>query len=65
VSPRLLRPLVALAALVTAGFGLYQLYFAGHLLRAHYWVVAALYAMLGIAGLAISNALWRVLRKPK
>jgi uncharacterized MnhB-related membrane protein len=63
VSPRLLRVLVPLLAVVSGLFGLYQLFVAGIALRVKSYPFAVLYAVMGVAGVAIANALWRVGRR--
>jgi hypothetical protein len=59
VSPRLLRVVLPLLAVVTTAFGLYQLFLAGLALRVHSYPYSLLYAGMGIGGLAISSSLWR------
>ena len=59
VSPRLLRLAVPLLVVVTAAFGLYQLFVAGIALRTKAYPFALLYAVMGLAGLAVASALWR------
>jgi hypothetical protein len=59
VSPRVLRVLLPLLVLVTTVFGLYQLFVAGIALRVHAYPFALLYAVMGVAGLAVASALWR------
>ena len=59
MSPRLLRVLLPLLVLVTTAFGLYQLFVAGIALRVHAYPFALLYAVMGVAGLAVASALWR------
>jgi hypothetical protein len=59
VSPRLLRVALPLLVLVTGAFGLYQLFVAGIALRTKAYPFALLYAVMGLAGLAVASALWR------
>jgi hypothetical protein len=59
VSPRLLRVLLPLLVLVTGVFGLYQLFVAGVALRVKSYPFALLYAVMGVAGLAVATALGR------
>ena len=60
MSPRLLRLAVPFLVVLTAGFGLYQLFVAGIALRMKAYPMALLYAVMGLAGVAVANALWRV-----
>jgi hypothetical protein len=59
MSPRLLRVLVPVLLLVTTCFALYQLFLAGVSLRVKSYPAAALYAGMGVAGLAIVSAMAR------
>ena len=59
-SPRLLRLAVPFLVVLTAAFGLYQLFVAGIALRMKSYPSAALYGVMGVAGVAIANALWRM-----
>ncbi|GLC25684.1 hypothetical protein [Roseisolibacter agri] len=59
---RLLLALVPVLVLITGGFALYQLWVAGVALRMQNWPFAAFYTVFGLAGLAVSNGLWRLRR---
>ena len=59
MSPRLLRALLPVLALVTGCFALYQLWVAGIALRRANYPFAAFYLLFGLGGLAVSTALWR------
>jgi hypothetical protein len=64
---RLFVALVPILVLVTGAFALYQLWVAGVALRMQNWPFAAFYVVFGLAGLAVSNGLWRLrkgLRRP-
>jgi hypothetical protein len=63
VSPRLLRVLVPLLVLLTAGFALFQLFLFGIALRVRDWPMAGMYLVMGIAGVAIASSLWRTARR--
>ena len=65
MSPRLLRLAVPLLVVLTAGFGLYQLFVAGLALRMKAYPMALLYAVMGLAGVSVANALWRVGKRPR
>ena len=64
MSPRLLRALVPLLALLTGCFALYQLWVAGLALRLRNYPFAAFYLLFGLGGLAVCSALWRHRRGP-
>lgn len=57
VSPSQTRALLLLLAVLTVCFALYQLFMFGIALRVHNWPLAAMYLVMGIAGLAIASAL--------
>lgn len=63
MSPRILRVLLPVLALVVALFGLYQLFVAGLSVRLRNYPMAMLYAAMGFAGLAISSAMWRTAKR--
>ena len=63
MSPRLLRVVAPLLVLLTAGFGIYQLFVAGIALRVKAYPFAALYAAMGLAGFAIATAIGRTYRR--
>lgn len=59
-------PLVLrIAALLVGLFGLAQLFTGGIALRQRNWPIAALYLALGLGGLALAQALWRTVRRPR
>ncbi|MGZ8376504.1 MAG: hypothetical protein ACXWZS_06600 [Gemmatirosa sp.] len=59
---RIFLTLVPVLALVTGAFALYQLWAAGIAMRMQNWPFAAFYVLFGLAGLAVSTALWRLRR---
>ena len=59
VSPRLVAVLAPILCLLTGAFALYQLWVAGIALRVRNWPFAAFYLLFGLAGLAVTTALWR------
>jgi hypothetical protein len=59
MSPRVLRALMPLLALLTGLFALYQLWVAGIALRLRNYPFTAFYLLFGLGGLAVSTALWR------
>ena len=63
MSPFALRLTTALLAAITLGFALLQLFSAGLALRQHQTGTAVFYALLGLAGCAIAQALWRARSK--
>ncbi|MDF1502529.1 hypothetical protein [Roseisolibacter sp. H3M3-2] len=62
MSPRLLSILAPILCLLTGAFALYQLWVAGIALRVQNWAFAAFYLVFGLAGLAVTTALWRLRR---
>jgi hypothetical protein len=57
-----LRVLAPIVALLTGAFALYQLWVAGVALRLERWGFAVFYLVFGLAGLAVTTALWRLRR---
>jgi hypothetical protein len=60
------RYALALTPLLVAfafGFGLYQLYLALRFLRAGSYPFAAIWALMGVGGIALGIALWRTRKK--
>jgi len=55
-----LTPLLVLFAF---GFGAYQLYMAALLFRAKAFVFGAIYCLMGVGGVALGIALWRLRKK--
>jgi hypothetical protein len=62
MNARLFFVLVPVLVLLTGGFALYQLWVAGVAFRLQNWPFAAFYTVFGVAGLAVSNGLWRLRR---
>lgn len=60
MSPRLLPILAPILCLLTGAFALYQLWVAGIALRIQNWGFAVFYLVFGLAGLAVTTALWRM-----
>lgn len=59
-SPRLLLAATPALAALTGLFGVFHLYVGAIALQQRAWFSATLYALLGVAGLALATGLWRV-----
>jgi len=65
VLTRLPRAAIPLLVVVTAAFGLYQLFVAGLALRMRAYPMALLYAVMGLGGLSIASALWGMRKRTR
>ncbi len=63
MSPRTLRLLFPILALLVALFGLYHLFAGGLAIQQHNWPFAVFYLVFGFGGLALAQALWRATRR--